>query len=249
MADLGLLESWWPGRDTYGSGSLSADGRTWAAHTNAGVVFVDLTTGTYRHVTLPRTSAMVRYLAWIPGGHGVSVYARQPHGLRYTTFHVGPGGRVSRTHYDGSRSRFDVDGTPVEIKTSGRTLTLTRVQPTGTQAIRWHLPMPFLREDVWGAFGPNAVAITQPSRSDGKPRTVWVFDKNTGKPIARLRVPPTTVVQGWQHADDDLVLLIDNRRLVTWDPTSGRFRLLLQLPPPYPKPHEPAASTVSLASS
>jgi hypothetical protein len=91
MADLGLPEAWWPGgNDTYGPGSLSADGRIWAAHTNAGVVLVNLSTGSFRHVAFPGTSPMVRYVTSVPGQRAFSAYARTPQGVRYQTFRVRP---------------------------------------------------------------------------------------------------------------------------------------------------------------
>jgi hypothetical protein len=191
---------------------------------------------------------MVRYLSWIPGHHAVSAYARKPAGYRYTTFRVAPDGRVTPVDYEGNRTRFDVDGTPVEITTSGRTLTMTQVRPTGAHVIRWSLPVPFLRATEWGVFSRDDVAIVQPSRSMAGPVTIWVFDKFTGQPFARLAVPQTTTIQRWQP-DGGLVLLIDNHRLVAWHPSTGRFRRLLELPPPYPKPGEWAASTVALAGA
>lgn len=113
MADLGLEESWWPGEDTYGAGELSADGRRWAAHTNAGVVFVNLAKGTVRHVAFPRKRAFVRSLEWIPGKDVVSAYARSEHGRRYRTYEVSVDGTVERAAYSMLRTTFDTDGTPV----------------------------------------------------------------------------------------------------------------------------------------
>lgn len=113
MAELGLKEAWWPGEDTYGAGALSADGRTWAAHTNAGVVFVDLTMGTVRHVAFSRDQSFVRAVKWVGGTNVVSAYARSEHGQQYGTYQVSLVGTVERVSYDGTRTSFDTDGTPV----------------------------------------------------------------------------------------------------------------------------------------
>jgi hypothetical protein len=247
LAELGLPEAWWTGEDTFGPGSLSADGRIWAAHTNAGVVFVNLTTGSYRHVALPPTSPRVRYLTWVPGANAVSAYATNSKGARYWTFHVRPGGSVSQVSYPGDRTRFDIDGTPVEVKTAGRTLTMTRFETRGTDSAQSRLPLRFHRSTIFSEFGQDDVALIQPTYSIRRPVMVWVFDKHTGQPRARLQVPVATSIEGWTHGGS-LVLMVDNRRLITWNPQAGRFRRLLEIPPPYPDRNEWAATTVSLPS-
>jgi hypothetical protein len=245
LADLGLPDAWWPGNDTFGPGSLSADGGSWAAHTNAGVVLVDLRRGTFRHVAFPATSPMVRHVGWDPGAHAFSAYARKPNGLRYTTFQVGTGGRLTRASYDGSRTRFDTDGTPVEVRTDGRTLTATRWEDTGKRSTSWTLPVRFRRATHFAAFGRDDFALIQTDPADGPIATLWIFDKRTGRPVARLRVPSASSLDGWTD-DGTLAVYVDNRRLVTWDPRTGRFGRLLEVPGPYPQPGEWAASTVVL---
>ncbi len=246
LGDLGLPEAWWPGADTFGAGSLSDDGRMWVAHTNAGVVFVNLTTGTHRHVAFPRTSPVVRAVTFIPGRDVVSAYARLPEGLRYSTFHVWPGGRLTRVSYDGRRTRFDVDGTPVEVSSKGRTLILTRSVPGGHTITRWRAPRGVVGTP-YGVFGEDQVAI-QPTLSDDRSMIVWVFEKHSGQIQARLRIPPGTTIERWTDRGR-LTLYLNSRRLVTWDPQSGRVRRLLEVPGPYPGRLESAASTVSLARS
>jgi hypothetical protein len=245
MADLGLPEAWWPGRDTFGPGSLSADGLTWAAHTNAGVVFVDLTTGSYRHVLFPQSSPMVRYLSWVPGRRVVSAYSRSSHGTRYSTFDVDPRGRVIRAAYDGSRTRFDVNGVPVEITTSGRTVTLTRRQRTQTSSTEWDLPVRFPRANPWGVFSDQDVAFTQPTNVNRRRAILWVFDKRSGQPQARLSVPADPSLEGWTDSGA-LVIQIDNRRVITWNPQTGRFSRLLEFPALRRPPSGFLAATVSL---
>lgn len=246
LGDLGLPDAWWPGRDTFGAGSLSGDGRTWAAHTLAGVLFVDLTTGTFHHVAFPDKSPVVRYVTWVPGHDVVSAYARKPEGTRYFTYQLRPRGRINPVSYDGSRTRFDVDGTPVEVTTHGRTLTLTRQEAGTSTSTHWTLPFRFDVGDPFGVFGLDQVAI-QPTLADTRPLPVWVFDKHTGQPTARLLLPPRTSIEGWTD-NGTLILYVDNRRLIAWNPQSGEFTRILEVPGPYPAPDEAAASTVSLTS-
>ncbi len=73
---------------------------------------------------------------------------------------------------------------------------------------------------------------------------VWVFDKGTGEPQARLRVPAATEIEGW--ADErTLLLFIDSRHLIAWKPGTERVQRLIELPSPYPEQGEWAAATVS----
>ena len=245
LADLGLPESWWPGPGAYGAGALSADGRTWAARTNAGVVLVDLTTGEHHHVAFPATSPNVRYVAWVPGSHVVSAYARRPGGRRYSTFQLGPGGEPRPASYDGSRSRFDVDGAPVTIVSHGRTLNLSRGVEVGPIALQWHLPLRFLRGTPYGVFSDDDVALLQPTPDDRGFGTVWVFDKVTGEARARLRVPTGSSIDGWT-GHGALIVTISDRRSVTWNPASGAFHRWLVAAPPHPSASEGTASTVAL---
>lgn len=245
MSDLGLQDADWPGVDTYGAGALSSDGATWAAHTNAGVVFVDLATGSVRHVPFPRRSAEVRYVAWIPGTRVVSAYARARHGHGYETFHVTGNGRVTPASYDGSRTRFDTDGTPVSVESTGsRGLILTRWSGTGTVRSRWSLPTPFRQGQVWGSFGDTHVAILH-LPSDAVRGALWTFDKTTGVPRARLRVPAGTTVEGWLD-DGSLVLLVDNARIIVWTPETGRVTRLMELSGDRPVAGDDSFATMSL---
>ncbi len=245
MSDLGLQEAGWPGVDTYGAGALSPDGRMWAAHTNAGVVLVDLVTGGVRHVAFPRRSAEVRYVSWIPGSRIVSAYARARRGHGYKTFHVAGDGTVTPASYDGSRTRFDTDGTPVAIeRTAPHELTVTRWSDTDTSRGRWPLPALLQQGHVWGAFGESEVALLQTWR-DRPLGTLWTFDKATGVPRARLRVPAETSVEGWLD-DGSLVLLVDSARLIAWTPATGHVRRLMEISGPRSASGDDSFATISL---
>jgi hypothetical protein len=249
MADLRLPASWWPGPDTYGPGDLSADGRTWAAHTNAGVVFLDLTTGSVRHVDLPRKKQRVRYVSWVPGKDVVSAYATNKQARRYWTFHVSAAGEVRPVAYEGATTRFDTDGTPVSIRTEGRHLTLSGYQPSGVRTARFELPVRFHRANPFGHFGHRDVAMIQPTPGwIDDAQKVWVFDKHNGTPRARLRVPAATGIEGWTDGGA-LILLTQNRHLISWEPHTGRIRRLVEFPGPYPAPAEWAAMSVTLAGA
>ena len=252
MDDLGLPEDSWPGPDTYGPGSLSRDGRLWAAHTHGGAVLLNLTSGTVRHVPFPAARSNVVRVDWIPGQDVVSAYAAPPESSHYYTFHFDPRGRVGRVRYPGWRTRFDVDGTPTEIIGASRQqLRFKRWTDDGvastTLAPGVKVPRS-MRRYAFGAFAAADVALYAhqgwPSPASAQ---VWVLDKRTGVMGARLRVPATSSIVGWTD-HDRLRLLIANRRVVDWEPRTGHIRRVLDLPGPYPAHGEWAAVTVALPS-
>jgi hypothetical protein len=252
MDDLGLPEESWPGADTYGPGSLSRDGRLWAAHTHGGAVVVDLTSGAVRRVPFPAGRSHVVRVDWIPGGDVLSAYAARPESSTYDTLHVDARGRVTPVRYPGWRTRFDVDGTPVEIiGASRRQLRVERWADDGlvstTLVPGVEVPRS-MRRHAFGVFGATDVALYAhrgwPSPASAQ---VWVLDKNSGAMAARLRVPATSSIVGWTD-DDRLRLLIANRRVVEWEPRTGRIRQVLDLPGPYPGHAEWAAATVAFPS-
>lgn len=253
LDDLGLPDGSWPGRDTFGAGSLSRDGRWWAGRAHAGVVLLDLRSGEVTYAALPPGIAGVGHVQWIPGRDVVSATAGRPGSSRQVTFHVDTAGRVTPARYPGWRTRFDVDGTPVGVTSVGRDrLRFTRWHDTGTESrtLAPGLELPrLMRRYVFPVFGSSEVALLAAARSwpSSAPAHVWALDKHTGAMTARLRVPATTDVVGWT-ADGTLRLLLENRRLVEWHPASGRLRRLLELPGPYPDPHEWAAATVAFPS-
>lgn len=247
MADLGLNPAWWPGADTYGAGELSGDGRFWAAQTDAGVVILDLTTGVVRHVSFPAGHPFVRNVEWVPGRNVVTAYARNANGKRYLTFHIRPRGRATPVSYDGSKTRFDVDGTRVVIlRTARREFTVTRMEPGEATSSRWMLPADFPPGAQRGVFSETRVALSK-NVGDGFDRQeIWVFDKATGDPLARLAVPMTEIV-GWLD-DSNLLLNVDGRRLVTWEPETRSIRRVAELPGPFRQPGEWAAATVTVST-
>jgi len=251
MADLGLPDAWWPGADTYGSGALSHDGHTWAAHTAAGVVLLDLESGSVRHVDFPAGSSLVRHVAWLPGRDVLSAYAARRNSDRYRTFHLGTQGRRREVRYPGSRTRFDVDGTPIQLTRSGpNKLTVKRWENGGARSFTWELDVAIPRavRTPFGVFGDGEVAFYEHRGSDiAGPARIWVLDKHTGATLARLQVPATTSIQEWSDATT-LGLLVDNHRMIEWQPPTGGIRRILELPGPYPNPGEWAAATIALPS-
>lgn len=249
LAELGLPAAWHLGSDTYGAGALSADGRIWASHTDAGVVLVDLVAGTSRHVDLPEPWSHTRRVSWLPGRNVASAYAAKKRGgASYRTFQVNLAGRVTRVPYDGSNTRLDVDGTPVGIERVGQHRFAVTRWPRGghptTSIWTWTAPIPSpgLRHP-FAVFGDSAVALQ--SASWPRPGQVWVLDKGDGRPLARLALPAPSEVLGWQ-GPETLLLLVDNHWIVTWNHATGRVHRLLELPGPYPEPAEWAAATVAL---
>lgn len=252
MGDLRLPVDSWPGPDTYGPGSLSRDGRIWAGKARGGVVLLDLSRAAVRYVRLPEGRSRVAYVDWVPGQKVVSAYAA-PGSTKFSTFHVDNKGRVAPAAYPGSRTRFDVDGTPVEvIGTDRRRLKLTRWGDDGisskTFALGVEIPRS-IRSPTFGVFGAAEVALYAhggdwPSAATAQ---VWVLDKNTGAMNARLRVPATSQIVDWTD-DGWLRLLVANRRVVEWEPRTGQIRQVLDMPGPYPVLGEWAAATIAFPS-
>ncbi len=252
MEELGLPADWWPGVDTYGSGSLSRDGRVWAGKTDGGVVLLELSSGAVRHVDFPPGRSRVVRVDWMPGRDVVSAYAARPRYYKYDTFQVDTTGRVKSVRYPGWRTRFDVDGTPVEVSRAKRhQLTIKRWEDDGITSTTWTPGVTIprsMRTTAFGVFGATDVALYAhrgwPSHA---PAQVWALDKGTGAVTARLQVPATTSIEGWAD-DGTLRLLVANRRVVEWQPRTGKVRQVLELPGPYPGSGEWAAATVAFPS-
>lgn len=252
MADLGLPADSWPGADTYGSGSLSHDGRMWVGHAHGGVVLINLSSGTVNFVAFPADRSDVRHVKWVPGEDVVSAYASPPQGSNYYTFHVDAEGRLKPVEYPGPRTTFDTDGTPTEVVgVTGQRLRITRWTDQGPEptTVTPGIDIPrSVRRHAFGVFGDAHVALYVhqgwPSRTAAQ---LWVLDKGTGALVARLEVPATSSIVGWTD-DGILRVLLANRRLVQWDPRTGDVRQVLELPGPYPAYAEWAAATVTFAS-
>ncbi|KRF35328.1 hypothetical protein [Nocardioides sp. Soil805] len=252
MDDLGLPAGSWPGVDTYGSGSLSRDGRLWAAQALGGVVLLDLGRGTVRYVELPASRARVVRVDWVPGREVLSVYAARPASSRYDTFQIDTRGRVRPVRYPGWRTRFDVDGTPVEVAATGRHRLAFRRWTDGdvestTVVLDARIPRA-MRSTAFGTFGAVDVALlAHRGWPSSAPAQVWVLDKASGAMTARLQVPATTSIIDWVD-DHTLRLLVANRRVVEWQTRTGEVRRVVELPGPYPDPGEWAAATLAFPS-
>jgi hypothetical protein len=216
------------------------------------VILVDLDSGAVRFADLPTDRSNVRSVGWIPGRDVVSAHAAGPKFMKYDTVHIDTDGRVQPVQYPGWRTRFDVDGTPVEVSGAGRhELTIKRWEAGGIGSTTWSFRMALpqtLRHTTFGTFGATDVALYAhrgwPSPAPGQ---VWVLDKDTGAMTARLQVPANTDIRGWTD-DGSLRLLLANRRAVEWHPRSGEVRQVLNLPGPYPDSGEWAAATVAFPS-
>lgn len=194
---------------------------------------------------------MVR-VDWIPGRDVISAYAAPPESSKYFTFHADTQGRVTPVGYPGWRTSLDVDGTPVEVVgVSRQQLKFTRWGEGGADAttVAPGVEVPrSMRRHTFAVFGAADVALYAhrgwPSPAHAQ---VWVLDKNTGELTARLRVPATSGILGWKD-DGTLRLLVANRRVVEWEPRTGRIRQVLELPGPFPAPDEWAAATAAFPS-
>lgn len=232
MADLGLSDSVWPGVDTYGAGALSEDGRTWAGRTKAGVVLLDPGSGRAHHVELPGPFSQVGYLTWVPGRETLAAVAGHATGGGLRAFDIDRSGRVTRARYPASDTRFDVQGTPVSIVWTHGRLRVTRYESSGPVVATWPSPGRLRGRTQYGTFGSTSVLLVQWPDDLTGPSTLWVLDKVTGEPTARLRSSGQAAAWPVRWDRESVVLLIDNQALVAWNPTSGSFERVLRLAEP-----------------
>ena len=159
---------------------------------------------------------------------------------------------MTPVRYPGWRTRFDVDGTPIEVIGTGRPqLKFKRWEEDGIESTTFtpgvDIPRS-MRSYAFGVFGAADVALYAhrgwPSPASAQ---IWVLDKSTGAMSARLRVPATSSIVGWTD-NGRLRLLVANRRVVEWEPRTGHVRRLLELRGPYPVLGEWAAATVTFPS-
>jgi hypothetical protein len=247
MGTLGLPDAWWPGPDTYGAGTLSADGRTWAGRTTKGIVFVDTVTGSSEHIALPARRSRPHYAAWIPGQHAVATYASDGIRNRYSTFRVTPDGEVRRLPYDLSRSRLASNGQAIEIRTAGRRLTMTSTKNHRARVERLQLPRRLgkARHLSWYVdHGSDLAAFHSNGDASTAKGVIWIVERKTGELRAGLMVPAASYPLGWE-SPHWLRIFVANQHVTRWNPTTGAIERLARLPDPHVKRGEWAAVTMT----
>jgi hypothetical protein len=222
MVDLGLPESSHPGADTYGAGWLSPDGTRWAAHTNEGIVLLDLRTARARVVPLP--GKYTNYLDWRPDGRRLDV-VRSGAGPAYRTWTVDPRSlAATRAAY-----LLPIDG----YADDGSVHTFDRAAEGSIHAIHRGregevrmIPIPHKLSRLGGAVGPTRTLF-------GLARGVFVVESASSDPVARLRLGPRDGVawpRGW--LDEDTVFFYEGSRgLLSWDVLTGDVGAITRVRP------------------
>lgn len=241
MDELGLPETTWPGDDTYGAGSLSPDGRRWAAQTLAGVIVLDLRTGRMRTIDLGSGSRVgTIWVEWRPDGRSL-VADYWDHGHR-TALITLPSWRPTTLPYRAGQARQDPAGTPWSVRYLGR----NRVE-----VFRWEGGKPVSLGTVTVPGTPRRGRLWSPPVTHGRllpfvqPESARTLDLVVIQtdPLtveARLHLGHREHVSG-QHAnlnarwlDPDTVLFTTRRTVLAWRPLEGRFLRVTALPDPGP---------------
>ena len=228
LEDLGVPESAWPGPDTLGAGDLSPDGRWWAVESEAGVIVVNLASGSTRLIDLP--GRYMNHAKWLPDS---SAFVVLTFGAgRDVSVKVTLEGSVRRVPYSQSEVGFEPDGTPVSVEST----------KDGARVVEWRGRDTVVRGAVTPAVEllGRAVApqVTEKalgfSAGKGKPPpyNLVTVDSASLTVESALRLPertqPVTTVQGWLDAD---TLLIDTKtHVVAWRPEEGVFYRITDVP-------------------
>lgn len=233
MDDLGLPEASWPGHDTYGAGSLSPDGRWWAGKSGAGVILLDLGTGTADVVGLG--SDWVASVEWradsrsLVVGHGSS-------GRRAELLEL-PSRRRTVLPYEYWQADFAPDGTAYSLRAAGRTRAEIvswrgrRKVPLGVAAI------PGLQSWEGGMIGPDVTAgrlLVFVQRAPYRVIDFVVVGTDDVEIEARLHLSAGERMQhrGAEWLDPETVLLETGPGLIAWRPADGTFFGVMASPTP-----------------
>lgn len=223
MADLGLPETAHPGVDTYGAGSLSPDGTTWASRTSDGIVLVNLATAQVQVVAL--AGKHTSYLDWHPGGGHVDVVRFS--GLRtYRTWSVDVSSLdATRATYALPIDGFAEDGSVVTFSRRGTETVRTAHRDDGREISTVAVPYRLARSG--GAVGSEHTVF-------GVQRDLVAADALSGSPSARLHLRRNDAV-GWPRGwlDRQTVWFAESRRgLLAWNVATGEVRILVRVTPP-----------------
>lgn len=233
MEDLGLPDSAWFA-DTYGSGTLSPDGRWWIAPSQLGVILLDLSTAESKVLALPGNETQGE-LEWIPGE--AAFVAMTYRGRKDFGFEVSVrDGKATRTPFLPHHVGYEPDGTPLSMQNVGGGKARL-VEWSGRRRVeRFVAPTPGPGRGR-GPFGVIAttgrVANTASWLADSYNRnTVTVVDSETGTVQAvlehRQRTSSVEVYLGW--LDPETFLLKTRTHVLAWRPDEQRMYRVMNVP-------------------
>ncbi len=235
MADLGLLEEWWPGPDMYGAGELSPDGRWLATHAGPNVLFLDLRTGEHRLIDLGADRS-VRFVRWLPDSRTLQAFSNRASGTRgvATTHLVGISGDARLSPYGRQAIAYEPDGTAVKF-TRTHLLRWTAEGGTPTQE-----PVPAfwqVQGQSWTAHHGAELSVVPIFREAAEITDLLAVDGSSLEPVARLvnrrggylgQGESLGISYGW--LDDETLLTSTSSWIVTWSPGEGRLRRVVRMP-------------------
>lgn len=231
LADLGLPEDAWPGRDTYGSGELSPDGRWWAGRSRIGVILLDLRSGEHRVVDLD--TDWVAQVTWLPDSSGFVVaygLGNRP-GLRADRVSV-PDLRRRPVPYEVWEVGFEPDGTPLTLRRTrtGEYDVVASPGSDGQVRATVSLPLPGRLSRALAAH-PTAGRYAVVTQGRGARRTdLVVLDAASNEVENVLRLDRVQLWDLWWR--DPRTLLLQTRDgLYVWDLRAGSVRQVADGPP------------------
>jgi hypothetical protein len=237
LADLGLPESAWPGRDTYGSGELSPDGRWWAGRSRAGVILLDLRTGTHRLVELE--TDWVAQVRWLPDSAAFVVAHSAPGRAGLNAHRVAvPGLRTRAVPYEVWETGFEPDGTPLTLRRTRAGSYDVVAWPRSREVARGSVRLPLTGRlnralATYPTAGRYAVITSVPG---ARPLDLVILDAATNEVEHVLRFERRVRLWNLWWLDPDTLLLQTRRGLAVWDLGTGSIRPVTTGPEPNGEP-------------
>lgn len=234
MDELGLPDASWTTHDTYGSGSLSPDGRWWAGKSRAGVILLDLGTGDVDVVDLG--TSWVASVEWRADSRSIVV----GHGTRPMRTEIVelPSRRRTVLPYDYWQAGFAPDGTQLSLRRAGR---------DRAELLEWAGDAPVRRAELelagLGASRdrrPFGVDVTDGRFLTFVQRPPWVtidlavVDSDSAEVEARLHLDrqDRQFFRDATWLDRETVLLEADPGLIAWRPHDGEFHRVTVVPTP-----------------
>lgn len=230
MADLGLPESSWPGCDTYGSGSLSPDGRWWA--TGAKDLFVLLNLETGNLVTRRSTAGWPGLWAessqqLVTAGMRAGSLWRVP-GIHLTDT---PGLRESHLAWPLPDGGYVIDEDTRSDDPDGGSMTLRYYSSTGDLSNTREVPIPPGSGCSLEGLQGERVGMFCMGKPNREPHFYYVLDESSWRVVAALEVPPQgsdTFPAGFLNPG---LWVLDNGESVgMWEIDEGQMGTVLALP-------------------
>ena len=235
MDELGLPDDTWAGHDTYGAGSLSPDGRWWAAHSRDGVVLLDLRTGTSETLDVGLRWASVEWRA----DSRSFVVGRGGPGRRPGLIEL-PSLRRTTLPYQYWQASFAPDGTQLSLRRTARDRVELLTWDGDRAVSRGQLSLPGLGSSrdrrPFGAEVTDGRLLTVVQRPPYRTLDLVVVGIDSVEVEARLHLSARDRGKSYRNAtwlDPETVLLEIGPGLIAWRPAEAEFFRVMASPTPH----------------